>query len=267
MTVAGAFLRRDLSQALSYRFAFVLQLGSILFSVAIFYFLSRLFGSGVAPQLEAYGGDYFSFVLIGLAFTGFLGLSLSNFADSIREGQVMGTLEIMLLSPTRLSVILFSSSLWAYLLTAIRVVVYLLVGVLVFGAGLGQANIPAALLVMILSIASFSGIGILSAAMVLIVKRGDPVAWLLGGASSLLAGVYYPITVLPAWLEPLSRILPLTYALDAMRLAMLKGYSIYELRFDILVLLGFTVILTPLAFLAFRKALKRAKMEGSLIQF
>jgi len=267
MTVAGAFLRRDLSQALSYRFAFVLQLGSILFSVAIFYFLSRLFGSGVAPQLEAYGGDYFSFVLIGLAFTGFLGLSLSNFADSIREGQVMGTLEIMLLSPTRLSVILFSSSLWAYILTAIRVVVYLLVGVLVFGAGLGQANIPAALLVMILSIASFSGIGILSAAMVLIVKRGDPVAWLLGGASSLLAGVYYPISVLPAWLEPLSRILPLTYALDAMRLAMLKGYSIYELRFDILVLLGFTVILTPLAFMAFRKALKRAKMEGSLIQF
>jgi len=267
MTVAVAFFKRDFSQALSYRLSFLLQLGSILFSVAIFYFLSKLFGGAAAPQLEAYGGDYFSFVLIGLAFTGFLGLSLSNFAGSIREGQMMGTLEIMLLSPTRLSVILLSSSLWSYLLTAIRVIVYLLVGVLVFGADLGQANIPAALLVMVLSIASFSGIGILSAALVLIVKKGDPVAWLLGGASSLLAGVYYPITVLPSWLEPLSRILPLTYALDAMRLAMLKGYSISELRFDILVLLGFTVILTPMAFLVFRKALKRAKMEGSLIQY
>ncbi len=267
MAVASAFLKRDLSQALSYRLSFLMQFGGIFLSVAIFYFLSRLFSTAVAPQLEAYGGDYFSFVLIGLAFTGFLGLSLSSFASSIREGQVMGTLEIMLLSPTRLSAILLSSSLWAYLLTTLRVVIYLLVGALVFGASLGQANVGSALLVMLLSIASFSGIGILSAAIVLLVKKGDPISWVLGSASSLLAGVYYPVSVLPEWLEPLSRILPLTYALDAMRLAMLQGYSIYELRFDILVLLGFTVVLTPLAFLVFRKALKRAKIEGSLIQY
>jgi ABC-2 type transport system permease protein len=267
MTIAAAFLKRDLSQDLSYRLSFLLQLGSIFFSVAIFYFLSQLFGTAVTPQLEAYGGDYFSFVLIGLAFTGFLGLSLSNFAQSIREGQMMGTLEIMLLSPTRLSVILLCSSLWAYVLTTLRVVAYILVGALVFGVSLGQANVSTALLVMFLSIASFSGIGILSAALVLLVKKGDPIAWALGGASSLLAGVYYPVAVLPDWLEPLSHVLPLTYALDAMRLAMLQGYSIYELRFDILVLLGFTVILTPLAFLVFRKALKRAKIEGSLIQY
>ena len=267
MAVATAFLKRDLSQALSYRLAFVLQLGGIFFSVALFYFLSQLFGSAVAPQLEAYGGDYFSFVLIGLAFTGFLGLSLSTFAQSIREGQLMGTLEIMLLSPTRLSAILLSSSLWPYLLATIRVVVYLLLGAFIFGVSLSKANVGTALLVMLLSIASISGIGILSAALVLIVKRGDPIAWLIGSASSLLAGVYYPITVLPDWLEPLSRILPLTYALHAMRLAVLQGYSLYELRFDILALLGFTFIFTPLVFLVFRKALKRAKSEGSLIQY
>jgi len=267
MAVAVAFLKRDLSQDLSYRLSFLLQLASIFFSVAIFYFLAKLFGGAVAPQLEAYGGDYFSFVLIGLAFTGFLGLSLSNFARSIREGQVMGTLEIMLLSPTRLSTILLSSSLWAYLLTTVRVLAYLLLGALVFGASLGKANVGAGLLVMFLGIASFSGIGILSAALVLLVKKGDPVSWLIGGASSLLAGVYYPVSVLPDWLEPLSRVLPLTYCLDAMRLAILQGYSIYELRFDILALLVFTVLLTPLAFLVFRKALKRAKMEGSLIQY
>jgi len=267
MAVAVAFLKRDLSQALSYRLSFLLQLGSVFFSVAIFYFLGQLFGSAVAPQLEAYGGDYFSFVLIGLAFTGFLGLSLSNFAQNIREGQVMGTLEIMLLSPTRLSVILLSSSLWAYLLTTLRVLVYLLVGVLIFGASLGKANVGAGLLVMLLGIASFSGIGILSAALVLLVKKGDPISWLIGGASSLLAGVYYPVSVLPDWLEPLSRVLSLTYCLNAMRLAILQGYSIYELRFDILALIGFTVVLTPLAFLVFRKALKRAKVEGSLIQY
>jgi ABC-2 type transport system permease protein len=162
VTTAGAFFKRDLSQSLSYRLSFLLQLGSIFFSVAIFYFLSRLFGGSINTQLEAYGGDYFSFVLIGLAFTGFLGLSLSTFAESIREGQMMGTLEIMLLSPTRLSTILFSSSLWAYCLTTLRVIVYLVVGAFVFGANLGNANIITALVVMLLSIISFSGFGILS---------------------------------------------------------------------------------------------------------
>jgi len=267
MAVAQAFLKRDFSVAISYRTDFALQFMGIFLSVATFYFLSQLFGSAVAPQLEAYGGDYFAFVLIGIAFSGYMGFSLSSFAQSIRQGQVMGTLEIMLLSPTRLSTILLSSSLWSCLLTTLRVMVYLLVGALIFGASFGQANVLTALVVLALSITSFAGIGILSAALVLLLKKGDPVAWVFGGVSSLLAGVYYPISVLPTWLEPLSRFLPLTYALDGMRLAILRGYSLYQIRLDLLVLLAFTLVLTPLALFIFRQALKRAKMEGSLAQY
>jgi ABC-2 type transport system permease protein len=267
MSVARAFLKRDLSLAVSYRLSFVMQVLGIFFSVASFYFLSRLFGSALVPQLDKYGGDYFSFVLIGLAFSGYIGLSISNFAQSIREAQMMGTLEVMLLSPTPLSTILFSSSLWSYLFTTVNVLVYIAVGALLFGFNVSQANLVTALVVMLLSIISFSGIGILSAAIVLIAKRGDPIAWAFGTASNLLAGVFYPISVLPDWLEPVSRLLPLTYALDAMRLAVLQGYSLYEVRVDLLVLLGFAVVLTPLSLLVFRKALKQAKMEGSLIQY
>ena len=267
MSVPSAFLKRDISVALSYRLSFVLRIFGIFFSVASFYFLSRLFGGAMVSQLEQYGGDYFSFVLIGLAFTGYLGLSLSNFSSSIREGQMTGTLEIMLLSPTRLSSILLSSSLWGYLQTTINVIIYLVVGALVFGFNVSHANFLTALVVLVLSIASFSGFGILSAAVVLVVKQGDPISWLFGGVSTLLAGVYYPIAVLPGWLTPLSHALPMTYALDAMRLAMLKGASLYEVRFDVLVLLGFAVVLTPLSFYAFRQALRRAKIEGSLIQY
>ena len=267
MSVATSFLKRDISLAISYRLSFILQIGGIFLNMAAFYFLSRLFGNALIPQLAEYGGDYFSFVLIGLAFSGYLGLSLSSFASSIRDGQMTGTLEIMLLSPTRLSAILLSSSLWPYLLTTIQVVFYLVLGALIFGFDVSHANILTAIVILILSIASFSGFGILSAAMVLIIKKGDPIAWIFGGVSSLLAGVYYPITVLPDWLTPLSRILPMTYALDAMRLAMLRGYSLYDVRLDVIVLAGFALILTPLSFLAFRSALKRAKKEGSLLHY
>jgi ABC-2 type transport system permease protein len=267
MSVAAAFFKRDLSLNLSYRTSFFLQSFGILISVATAYFISRLFGNAIVPQLNQYGGDYFSFALIGVAFYGYLNTSLTNFAQSIRDGQVMGTLEIMLLSPTRLSSILISSSLWSYFFTTINVLVYIILGTFIFGFNLGEANILSSLLVLILSVASFSGIGILSAAMVLVVKKGDPVAVFYGSISSLLAGVYYPITILPPQLEILSRLFPLTYALDAMRLALLKGYSIYELRMDLIVLLLFAVVLTPLSIFAFRIALKRAKKEGSLIHY
>jgi ABC-2 type transport system permease protein len=239
MSVATAFLKRDVSMALSYRMSFVLRIFGIFFSVASFYFLSRLFGGAMVSQLDQYGGDYFSFVLIGLAF----------------------------ISPTRLSTILLSSSLWSYLQTTINVIIYLIIGALVFGFNVSQANFITAIVVLILSIVSFSGFGILSAAVVLVIKQGDPISWLFGSFSTLLAGVYYPISVLPGWLTPLSHALPMTYALDAMRLAMLKGASLYDVRLDVMVLLGFSVVLTPIAFYAFKLALKRAKIEGSLIQY
>ena len=267
MAVALAFLKRDFLNTASYRTQFLMQFVGILFSAATFYFLSQLFGGVVAPQLEEYGGNYFSFVLIGIAFSGYMGLSLSSFASQIREGQVSGTLELMLLGPTRLSTILLSSSLWDGIMVTFRVIVFLLVGALIFNTTLGNANIATALVVLTLSMTSFAGVGIISASFVLLLKKGDPVAWVFGSLSSLLAGVYYPISVLPDWLEPVSRFFPLTYALDAMRLAMLRGYSLYQVRADIFVMLAFTLILTPLALFVFRLALKRAKMEGSLTHY
>jgi len=267
MSVTAAFFKRDLSLNLSYRTFFFLSSFGILFSVATTYFMSKMFGGVMVSQLSQYGGNYFAFALIGVAFYGYLSVSLTNYSQSIRDGQVMGTLEIMLLSPTRLSSILLSSSLWSYFFTTLNVVVYLVVGTLVFNFDISQANVLTALVVLLLSVTSFSGIGILSAAMVLVVKKGDPVATIYGAISGLLAGVYYPVSVLPGPLVIVSKFIPLTYALDAMRLAMLKGYSIYQVRYDLLVLLGFTIIITPLSLLVFRLALKRAKKEGSLVHY
>jgi ABC-2 type transport system permease protein len=267
MSVATAFFKRDLSLNLSYRTFFFLSSFGIFFSVASTYFMSKLFGNAVVSQLTQYGGNYFAFALIGVAFYGYLTVSLTNYAQSIRDGQIMGTLEIMLLSPTRLSSILLSSSLWSYFFTTLNVAVYLLAGSLIFGFNMSNVNVLTALVVLLLSVTSFSGIGILSAAAVLVVKKGDPVATFYGGVSSLLAGVYYPISVLPGPLVVVSKLIPLTYALDAMRLAMLKGYSLFQVRYDLLVLLGFTLILTPIALFIFRMALKRAKKEGSLVHY
>lgn len=267
MKVIWAFIKKDVSLALSYRLSFVLQFVGMFLAVATFYFLSRVIGGAVSEPLEEYGGDYFTFVLLGLALSTYMTLGLQTFSSAIREGQMMGTLEIMLLSPTKLNVILLSSAVWAYVFDSIKVVLLLLFGIVVFGASFSQANILATAVTLMLSIASFASIGMISAAFTIVLKKGDPIAWAIAGVSTLLSGVIYPVAVLPNWLQGLSSVLPLTYALNAMRHAMMQGFSLFELRNDILPLIGFSLVLLPLALLCFRLAVKRAKIEGSLVHY
>lgn len=260
------FLQRDMLTEVRYPMSFALQLLGILFSTATFYFVARLFGVSVAPHLGSYGGDYFAFVLIGIAFAGYQSVALYNFSSVIQSAQVMGTLEAMLVTPTRLSTILFSSSLWTFTFTSLRVVVYLLAGIFVFGASL-RANWLSAFVILCLSILSMSGIGILSASFIMVFKQGSPINFLIGSLSSLLAGVYYPVQVLPAWLQTLARFFPLTFSLEAMRRALLNGETLADLSHEVAMLALFSVVLLPLGLAAFRYAVWRARRDGSLAQF
>jgi len=95
-----AFLKRDVQIGLSYKLRFLMQFIGIFFSSAVTFFVSELIGSGVSNKLAGYGGDYFSFVIIGIALTDYLSVSLEQFSDEIRTAQLEGTVETLLLSPT-----------------------------------------------------------------------------------------------------------------------------------------------------------------------
>jgi ABC-2 type transport system permease protein len=262
-----AFLRRDLRVQISYRLATLLQMLGILFSVAAFYFVGRLFGDIGTVPLEEYGGDYFPFVLVGIAFVGYQSVGLYSFSRAIQTGQTQGTLEAMLVTPTKLETILLASSLWSFMQASLQVLVYLLIGRALFGASLGNLNLGTALLVLILSILAFSGLGILSASFILVAKRGNPVNFLFGGISTLLSGVYYPIAVLPSWLQWTANFLPMTHTLRAMRLALLQGARLGQVLSEVALLGLFTLVILPGSLFAFRWALRRARIEGTLTQF
>ncbi len=265
--VARASIIKDTQSEVSYRFSFILQFISIFFSVAVFYFMAQLFGDSVNPYLEPYGGDYFSFVLIGIAFGGYFGVGLSSFSKSLRSSQTTGTLEAMLSTPTRISTIILSSSQWNYLITTLRVLVYLLVGTLFLGVQLNGANYAAALVVLILTVISFSSLGIIAAGFIMVLKRGDPVTWVFGTAANLLGGVYYPISVMPEWMQTVANLIPVTYALRGMRLALLQGASFAEIQNDILALAIFCVVLLPLSLIVFGFAVRIARIDGSLTHY
>ena len=260
------FIKRGYLLQMSYKFDFFLRMFFMLFNILTYYFIAKMMGDAAAKYLEPYGGDYFSFVLIGMAFSGYLMISLRSFSESVRDEQMMGTLEAMLVTPTRTSSIIALSSLWSFIFASFRVLIYLLVGV-ILGVDMSRANIGGALLILILTIICFSSIGILSASFIMVFKKGDPINMLLMGTSELFGGVLFPIEVFPDWLQSISHILPITYSVNGMRHALLQGYTLAELAPDILTLILFSLALLPLSLFIFDRAVMKVKAEGGLVQY
>lgn len=262
-----AFLVRDFLTEVSYRFAFLSSLGGVFLNTLTFFFVSSLINTAASPLVLAQTqGDYFSFVLIGIAFGGYFGVGLRGFASALRNTQVTGTLEAMVMTPTPVALIILGSAMWSYAFTTFRVLLYLGLGTLL-GLSFAGANYLGALASLGLAIIAFASLGIMAASVIMVIKRGDPVTGLFNGFANLIGGVYYPIEALPAWLQPISQALPITYALHAMRLALLSDASWAELAPDLLVLAGFCVILFPLSLIAFKLAVEQARQDGSLAQY
>ncbi len=262
-----AFLRKDLQVATSYRLAFVLQLFGIALTLALFYFLARLIDTTMNPYLDRYGGDYFSFVLIGVAVSNYLSTGLNAFASRIRDEQVLGTLEAILSTPTRFSTYLLSSAIWNFLWASFTIVIYLVFGVLFFDLKMVNPNLPVALLFLSLTVIAFSSLGILAASFILVMKRGNPVNWVFTSLSRLLGGVYFPVSVLPVWLQKAAFLLPLTYSLEGMRMALLTGVALADLKKELLALVVFTAAALFFGILSARFAIRRARRDGTLGQY
>lgn len=262
-----AFFKRDLIENASYKTSFILELGGILANIFSFFFIAKLVGNSARPYLEEYGGEYFPFVIIGIAFSGYLSASLDSYTQAIGKEQGLGTLEALLITPTGFPTIVLGSAIWNFLFTSLRVIVYLLLGAAFFGLDMGRANVPAALVALLLTITSLSGFGIISAGFTLMLKRGDPVNFFVGGFSKFLAGVYFPIAILPPVVQKLSLFVPLTYSLRAIRLAILKGASVAALSSELGMLALFSLILLPLSIFFFKFSVRRVMMDGSMTHY
>ncbi len=267
MSLLRAFLIRDYYIETSYRMSFLVGMGGIFFNVLVFYFLSEFVGTVSNPNLDEINDNYFAFVLIGVAFAGYFGVGLSSFSHALRLAQTTGTLEAMLMTPTSLPSIIMGSAAWSYVLTTFRVFVYLFLGIVFFGVSFTGANYGAALIGLILAIISFASIGIVSASFIMVIKRGDAITQLIASLANLVGGVFYPITVLPPGLQIVAKLMPLTYALRVMRQALLNGASWVELAPDLFALLLFCILLAPTSLMAFRYAVQRARLEGTLAHY
>ncbi|MFC1460892.1 ABC transporter permease [Verrucomicrobiota bacterium] len=264
---ALAFIKRDWTIESSYKFAFVFGLITSVLPVFSFYFIGKLVGGRGAESLSKYGVGYFPFAMIGVAFTQYLMVALRSFANTIRRSQMAGCLEAMLSTRTRPGTVIAMSSLYSFVMKTIHILLVFTIAGLFLGVEYRQANILTALVIVVLTILTFSSLGIFSAAVIVVLKKGDPIEWVFGSLCSLLGGALFPISIMPPWMQMISKVLPITYSLDAMRLAVFQGYTVPMVWKDLAILGGMAVILLPASIWSFSKAVDKGRRDGSLMHY
>jgi ABC-2 type transport system permease protein len=267
LRVLAAFIRRELAALGSYRTAFFIRLFGFGLAVGSLLFMSRFVGAAVNPHLAAYRGNYLGFVVIGFLGTEFQQVGVSGLAQRIRMAQMMGTLEAEVATPAAPWMVLGAPPVYEFAVSSLRSAAYLVGAKLLLGLDLSQVNWVSLLIAIPLIVAAFSGLGLLAAASTMLVRRMNPVSLVIGSLSFFLSGVMYPVSVLPAWLRTVGRILPLTHALAVLRGALLVGAGPGALRDSFVALLVFAGLLAPIGAGLFAFALKRARVDGSLSHY
>jgi ABC-2 type transport system permease protein len=130
---------------------------------------------------------------------------------------------------------------------------------------LGVTNMATAAVFVLLGSFSFVGIGMMAAILPLLyVERGAQMTFVVQSCLLLVSGVYYPVAVLPDWMQVLSKFSPATYVLDGVRAGILDGVPLTDLVYDIVPLIVMGIVLIPAGLWAFGRAERYAKRTGKL---
>ena len=261
---AWAFIKRDFQSESSYKINYMLRVASSLLWIVLFYFLSKIVDSSEASLVK-----YGELLLLCVDWPCLFPVFPAGARDLLGldpARQATGCLEAMLSTQTApQACVLFS--LCTLIESLVQLVIVLGAGVVFFDVDFTQTNIPAALMVFVLALLTFVSLGIMSAAGIVVLKKGDPVGWVLTSASMILGGAYFPIEVMPGWLQTIAKMIPATYALDALRLTMLRGYALRDVSTQVLVLGGMVLVLLPVSLKLFDAAVNKAKKDGTLAQY
>lgn len=262
-----SFLKRDLITTRSYRFSFLMQIIGIGSGLFTYFFLGQAVGDQTQTSIQQYGGSYFGFVLIGVAFWGLLGTSMMGALRAIQAEQRNGTMEALLVTPVSPWVLVLGGSLMPLILAVVELLLYLTGGAVFFQLDWSKADWVAVVLLLVLTTAQGSALGQFIAAFIILVKRGEAASWIPVSILGLLTGIFYPVEVLPAALQSAANLVPLTYALKGLRQALFGSASTGSLWLVLLMLVLTTAALGMLGAWALNRALALARAEGSLARF
>lgn len=220
--------------------------------------------SGAAPD---YAGKqpYVFYLLIGAIMWSYLSVLFIIVAETVAWERWEGTLEYTFMAPIHRLTHLFGVCAFAVLYGIVRII--LMMGLLVwfFHIDLSNANILSSLVVLVVGSFAVVGLGLIAATLPLISpEKGAQGTHIILAIILLISGVYYPISVLPTWLQGAAIASPAYWALTAQRKALLEGAPLSQLGNEMAGLVATGAIFLPLGYLIFLLAEKYAKRTGLL---
>lgn len=259
-TTMAAFWRMDFIEEISYPLSFALALLRTAVPLVMFFFIGRVVG-----EQRSVGGDYLTFTTIGLAITALMTGGMSAFGGSLTRAFQRGNLETLLVEPVPWTFLPIAMNLWKTFLAVVNFTVLVLLGA-VLGANFVWSATGQFLVIAFLGLTSAMAIGVLSAAVLMLTLKSQPVLIVYTLVASILGGSVFPVTVLPVWLQPLSYLIPHTYAINGARTVFTENPGDFTIPFEVAVtVLGsFTVLVLPLGIWLFRRSLEFARRMGLL---
>lgn len=263
LRAATAVFRRDLQLFVSYRVRFITSVLGVFFSLTLFFYISKLVRVETFPTPEA----YYAFVVVGLVILQVLNSTLQSPPTLVRQELVAGTFERLVLSPFGPIRGLAAMLLFPFLFALVLGFVMLAIGSILYGLDLRWSTAPLAVPVAVLGAMAFMPFGILLLAVALVVKQAAAgTTWIVAGIS-IIAGLYFPVALLPDWIEWASDLQPFTPAVNLLRNVLVGTPLPDPLASDLLRLVGFAVVTLPAATWALQRAVRLSQRTGTIIEY
>jgi ABC-2 type transport system permease protein len=221
-------------------------------------FISK--GVGASPAVQ---NELATKLLIGGVIWAYLGIIFEILTETVAWERWEGTIEYTFMAPLSRPVHLVGMGVFAVAYGVVRASALFAVIAAFFSLHLPHANFPAALGLLAVASVSFIGIGMMTAVLPLISpEKGTQLGFVAQGLMLVVSGVYYPVSVLPGWMQWIAKISPATYALRGIRGAIIDGTGVLWADVWPLVVIG--IVSVPLGLLIFRTGERYAKQHGKL---
>ncbi|HEX7300484.1 MAG TPA: ABC transporter permease [Solirubrobacteraceae bacterium] len=224
----------------------------------------------IAKGVEATGGTLdverqTASLLIGAVIWSYLGIVFEVLTETVAWERWEGTIEYTFMAPLARSVHLGGMGAFGVLYGLLRTSALFGVVALFFGLRFPDADFGAALVVLAVASVSFIGVGIVTAILPLVSpEKGAQLGFIAQGMLLVVSGVYYPVEVMPGWMQAIATISPATYALHGIRATVLDGASLGAVWGDLWPLLLMGAIAIPAGLAVFRVGEAYAKRHGKL---
>lgn len=209
--------------------------------------------------------DLVLYLGIGTIVWAYLRAVFSNISEMISWERWEGTIEYTMMAPVSRFTHMLGTSLFSIVYGIARTALLLATLSLFFEVDLSNANLSGGLIIMLLGSISFIGVGIMAASLPLLFpERGEEMSFVISSILLLVSGVYYPVSVLPGWMQGMAAVSPATYVLEGMRATVLDGQATTELGQFIWPILILGILSLPIGIAVFNQAERYAKRTGRL---